>query len=157
MDSREDRPDRRWPSAGAGALVLVGLAGLAITQPVLDLMGRNPEFFVAGSYTSSQIVWFGAIVALVPSPSSCSSTACPGSPTGGWARTCSCVLVAGLGALFGNVLVRGLGLDNGWSASARGDPGGRRWPVLLVRARAGGCSCSTSPSPTCSSWSPSCS
>ena len=39
-------------SAGARPLALVGLAALAITQPVLDLMGRNPEFFVAGRYTS---------------------------------------------------------------------------------------------------------
>jgi hypothetical protein len=49
------------------AAVVAGLAGVAITQPVLDLFGRNPEFFVSGRYTKSQIVLFALIVALVPS------------------------------------------------------------------------------------------
>jgi hypothetical protein len=47
-------------------VALVGLVGLAITQPVLDLMGQNPEFFVAGRYTGAQIVEFGVLVAVVP-------------------------------------------------------------------------------------------
>lgn len=49
------------------AAAVAGLAGLAITQPVLDLFGRNPEFFVSGRYTKTQIVLFALIVALVPS------------------------------------------------------------------------------------------
>ena len=100
-------------------------------------MGRNPEFFVAGSYTSGQIVWFGAIVALVPSvvlvlvyvPGP------PGPPAAGlpcsacwsrpWARcsgTCSCAASASTAA----------GL-----AIGRGGPRGGGWPSLVVRARAG--------------------
>jgi hypothetical protein len=48
------------------SLVILGLSGLAVTQPLLDLFGRNPEFFVAGRYNSGQIVWFALVVALVP-------------------------------------------------------------------------------------------
>jgi hypothetical protein len=47
-------------------LVILGLTGLAVTQPLLDLFGRNPEFFVAGRYNAGQIVWFALVVACVP-------------------------------------------------------------------------------------------
>ena len=59
-------PPRAARSGWQGAAVLVGLAGVAVTQPVLDLLGRNPEFFVAGAYRPSQIVWLGVVVACVP-------------------------------------------------------------------------------------------
>ncbi len=48
------------------AFIILGLSGLAITQPILGLFGDNPQFFVAGSYTTTQIVAFGLLVALVP-------------------------------------------------------------------------------------------
>jgi hypothetical protein len=63
------RPKRRRPTLGEwwlGETALLGLAGVAITQPILDLFGRNPEFFIAGRYQVSQIVTFGLLVALVP-------------------------------------------------------------------------------------------
>jgi hypothetical protein len=53
-------------SGWQAAAVLVGLAGVAVTQPVLDLLGRNPEFFVAGAYRPSQIVQFALVVACAP-------------------------------------------------------------------------------------------
>jgi len=60
----EGPPDRRrWL---IDAVVLFGLAGVAITQPLLDLLGRNPTFFVAGRYEASQIIWFAVIVAVAP-------------------------------------------------------------------------------------------
>ena len=66
-DERGRDGRRRWLiDALRGAPALIGLAGLAITQPVLDLFGRNPEFFVAGSYAPSQIIAFGVLVAAVP-------------------------------------------------------------------------------------------
>ena len=46
-------------------LIICGLSGLAVTQPVLDLFGNNAEFFVAGSYSTSQIVAFALFVASV--------------------------------------------------------------------------------------------
>ena len=48
------------------AFAILGLSGLAVTQPLLDLFGRNPEFFVAGNYSRSQIVWFAVLIAVVP-------------------------------------------------------------------------------------------
>ena len=38
------------------ALIILGLSGLAVAQPLLDLFGNNPEFFVAGNYSRAQIV-----------------------------------------------------------------------------------------------------
>jgi arylsulfatase A-like enzyme len=72
-DDASDRPrhaaHRRrtgWRSVVVAALGVVGLAGLAITQPLLDLFGRNPEFFVAGRYDAGQIVGFALVVACAP-------------------------------------------------------------------------------------------
>lgn len=116
VDSGADGPAAVGPSLLGRALVLMGLAGLAITQPVLDLMGRNPEFFIAGNYTSTQIVQFGAIVTVVPSLVLVVvfGLARLAHPQVGAAV--HLVLLVLLGALFGNVLVRGLGLDSGWLA-----------------------------------------
>jgi hypothetical protein len=50
----------------ARGLIILGLSGLALAQPLLDLFGQNPEFFVAGNYTRAQIVWFAVIITLVP-------------------------------------------------------------------------------------------
>ena len=57
----------RLPKLLAGrGLVILGLSSLAVAQPLLDLFGNNPEFFVAGDYGAGQIVWFAVIVTLVP-------------------------------------------------------------------------------------------
>jgi hypothetical protein len=52
--------------ARARAWIILGLSGLAVAQPLLDLFGRNPEFFVAGNYSSTQIVLFALVIVLVP-------------------------------------------------------------------------------------------
>jgi len=51
---------------GRRALVIAGLTGLAVTQPVLSLLGDHPQFFVAGKYTTWQIVSFALVIALLP-------------------------------------------------------------------------------------------
>lgn len=68
VDDREPGPDgpSRWRSWWRGILVLAGLTGVAITQPTLDLLGSNPQFFVSGRYTRSQIVGFAMVVTLAP-------------------------------------------------------------------------------------------
>ena len=53
------------------AFVIFGISGLAVAQPILDLFGNNPEFFVAGNYGSAQIILFALIVALVPPAVGC--------------------------------------------------------------------------------------
>ena len=45
---------------------IAGLSGLAITQPLLDVFGRNSEFFVSARLDPGTIVRFALIVALVP-------------------------------------------------------------------------------------------
>ena len=60
------RPTADRRSLLTDAAVLFGLAGVAVTQPVLDLFGANPTFFVAGRYSDGQIVAFALLVALVP-------------------------------------------------------------------------------------------
>ena len=52
--------------AAIAALIFLGVSGLAVTQPVLDLVGSNPEFFVAGNYSTTQIVTFALVIALLP-------------------------------------------------------------------------------------------
>ncbi len=55
-----------WSVLRGRAAVLTGLSAVAVTQPLLELFGQNPEFFVAGRYSAFQIVVFGLVVALVP-------------------------------------------------------------------------------------------
>ena len=45
-------------------LVLLALWGLAVAQPVLDLFGKNPEFFVANSLSKYEVAAFGVVMAL---------------------------------------------------------------------------------------------
>jgi hypothetical protein len=52
--------------AAIAALIVLGVSGLAVTQPMLDLVGSNAEFFVAGNYSTTQIVTFALLIALLP-------------------------------------------------------------------------------------------
>ena len=52
--------------AAIAALIVLGVSGLAVTQPMLDLVGSNAEFFVAGNYSTTQIVTFALVIALLP-------------------------------------------------------------------------------------------
>ena len=47
-------------------LHLLVMATMAITQPLLNVLGENPTFFVAHSASAGQILGFAAIVSLVP-------------------------------------------------------------------------------------------
>jgi hypothetical protein len=83
------------------AAVLMGIAGVAITQPVLDLFGNNPTFFVAGGYSRRQIVVFALTVALVPTLIAFVVSAVPGlldRRVGSWLHG---LAVAALAGLFG--------------------------------------------------------
>ena len=115
---------------------MAGLAALAITQPVLDLMGRNPEFFVAGRYTTAQIVQFAALVALVPSLVLATTYVLARLAHPRVGSIVHGVLVAALGALFGNVLIRGFGVD-GAALAAVATVLGAAVALLVARACAG--------------------
>jgi Sulfatase len=100
-----------WRILVLDAAVLVGLAGVAITQPMLDLFGRNPTFFVAGGYGRKQIVAFALVVAFVPALAAFVLTAIPGLADRRVGRVLHGVGVALFAGLFGLVVCRTLGID----------------------------------------------
>lgn len=51
---------------GRSVPVCAGLAALAVSQPLLDLFGRHPTFFVARAATDGEILALGCLVAIVP-------------------------------------------------------------------------------------------
>ena len=107
------RSPREWARCSAA---LVGVAGLAITQPVLDVFGRNPEFFVVGRYRTREIVLFALTVALVPAAVAvaASTVAWLAHPTLGAIAYGGAL--AGLGALFALLVLQTVGVDQQWLA-----------------------------------------
>ena len=105
-------PGRFADRAVERALTLIGLTGLAIAQPLLDLLGRNPEFFVAGRYTTEQIIELGVFVTLVPAAVVAVIAIVTTLVHRGFGRVVFVVLVALLGALLGNVIARGLDTEH---------------------------------------------
>ena len=104
-------PSRSWRELAVDVAVLVGVAGVAITQPVLDLFGRNPTFFVAGGYGRRQIAAFAVVVGFVPALVAFVASAVPGLVD---RRLGACLhggAVAGFAGLFGLVVCRTLGVD----------------------------------------------
>jgi Sulfatase len=104
-------PRRSWRELALDAAVLFGLAGVAVTQPVLELFGENPTFFVAGGYGRRQIVAFSAVVAVVPALVVWLVTALPGLVHKHAGTALHGLGVAALGALFGLLLGRAWGVE----------------------------------------------
>src|SRR5687768_17666345 len=109
-----------WRELGANALVLLALASLAVTQPVLDLFGNNPEFFVAGDQSPIEIVLFALVVALVVPAVAVAVEIGATAIRPDVGEVTHRVLVALLAAGFGLTLARGLGL------------GGTLLPILVA-------------------------
>ncbi|MFI6820896.1 sulfatase-like hydrolase/transferase [Micromonospora sp. NPDC050187] len=55
-----------WRAEGVLLLEVVALVGLAVTQPLLDVLGRSPDFFLFHRATPGQVVALLALVAVVP-------------------------------------------------------------------------------------------
>jgi hypothetical protein len=105
------RSHPNWGRYRSRVAALFGIAGLAVTQPLLDLVGRNPTFFVAGRYPSGKIVAFAVLVALVPASI---GAAMVGVATRAYRRAGSLLYVATLcvlGVLFGLSVSRAAGAD----------------------------------------------
>lgn len=67
MPTRTDSPDPlRPPSVLAGSLHLAALWTIALVQPLLNLLGGNPDFFVARDNTGAQIVVFAILLIALP-------------------------------------------------------------------------------------------
>ena len=91
--------------------MILGLSALAVVQPLLDLFGNNPEFFVAGNYSTSQIVLFALAITIVPPALGIGLTALA---TAIDRRLGQVVFVAVIGVLataFGLALLRTIGVD----------------------------------------------
>jgi Sulfatase len=111
VGERSPQRARPWRALVVDAAVLVGLAGVAITQPILDLFGRNPTFFVAGGYGRRQIVAFALTIAFVPGLVAFVLSAVPGlvdRRLGAWLHGGA---VAGFAGLFGLAVCRTVGVD----------------------------------------------
>jgi hypothetical protein len=93
------------------AATVLGLVGLAWTQPLLDLMGHNPEFFIEGRYTTAQIVQFAIAVVLVPAVGLLVVVVVTSWVHGGLGDLVYQGVLLVLGALFGGALARTFGLD----------------------------------------------
>jgi hypothetical protein len=100
------------------AAVLLGLAGIAITQPILDLLGRNPTFFVAGGYGRREIVTFALLVAFVPAIVLFAASAPARLLNRRLGALMHSVAVGGLACLFGLALARTAGVQTVWPAVA---------------------------------------
>lgn len=92
----------------ANARVTAGLAAVAVSQPLLDLFGRTPDYFVANNSTDAMILAWAIAVALLPATAVVllGLAANLGGP-----RICRVAhrsLVALLGALGAAALIRGL-------------------------------------------------
>ncbi|MEU4567780.1 sulfatase-like hydrolase/transferase [Micromonospora sp. NPDC023956] len=55
-----------WRAELALLLEVAALVGLTVTQPLLDVLGRSPDFFLFHRATAGQVVALLALVALVP-------------------------------------------------------------------------------------------
>jgi hypothetical protein len=104
-------PQRSWQELVLDAAVLFGVAGVAVTQPLLELFGENPTFFVAGGYGRRQIVAFSVVVAVVPALVVWLVSALPGLVHKHAGVALHGLGVAALGALFGLLLSRAVGLE----------------------------------------------
>ncbi|MBA3399984.1 MAG: hypothetical protein H0U01_08490, partial [Acidimicrobiia bacterium] len=122
------------------ALIILGLSSVAVVQPLLDLFGNNPEFFVAGRYSSTQIVLFTLAITLVP-PAVGVTIVAIATAVDRRAGAVAFVVVAGVFATaFVMALLRTIGLDPAWIvlaiAAAVVVAAGIVW--LVTRTRGGG-------------------
>jgi hypothetical protein len=85
---------RRWELLAL--LELAGLCGLAITQPLLDLIGRSPDFLLMERVDTLDVVLLALAIALVPPALLWLVGAAGGLAGGRWRRVVHVALVGGL-------------------------------------------------------------
>ena len=114
-------------------LVILGVSSVAVVQPLLELFGNNPEFFVAGRYSPTQIVVFALIITLVP-PAVGIALVAAATAVNRVAGTISFSVVVGVFAVaFMMVLARTIGLDPAWIVFAVALALGAGLVVLVTR------------------------
>ena len=85
---------RRWELLAF--LELAGLCGLAITQPLLDLIGRSPDFLLMEQVSTLDVVLLALAIAVGPPVLLWGVGAVSGLAGGRWRRAVHVALVAGL-------------------------------------------------------------
>jgi hypothetical protein len=116
-------------------LIIFGLSGLAVAQPLLDLFGKNPEFFVAGNYSRGQIVLFALLIALVPPLVGCALTAAATAIDERAGTIVFGVISAALAGAFVLAVLRTLDVDATLLVFALAVAGGLGVAVLVLRTR----------------------
>ncbi|WP_405107428.1 sulfatase-like hydrolase/transferase [Micromonospora sp. NBC_01405] len=68
VDPAPGRPTERtgWRAERGLLLEVVALVGLVVTQPMLDVLGRSPDFFLFHRATRGEVLTLVALIALVP-------------------------------------------------------------------------------------------
>ena len=117
------------------SLVVLGLSGLAVAQPLLDLFGRNPEFFVAGNYSTGQIVWFALLIVLVPPLIGIAAIAIATLINRRAGTIVYAIVVAILGAAFVLALLRTIGLQQAVAKSRVVEESRAEDPAMRDRRR----------------------
>nr|MDT0657440.1 sulfatase-like hydrolase/transferase [Micromonospora sp. DSM 115978] len=151
-------PDRTGPGGTGGevdrrrrellmGLEILALCGLVITQPLLDVTGRSPDFFLFHGARAGDVLLLVALVALVPpallwGAGALAGLAGPAVRTGAHIGTVG-VLVAALTVQVGKHLLPVRGVPLLLLATAVGTAGGyayRRWrvPGQILRVAAAG-------------------
>jgi hypothetical protein len=100
--------DERIPVVDVVVGVLV-LFSIAVAQPLLDLLGRNAEFFIARDATPGEILWFTILLVLVVPMVLAAIPILIGLISKAAGRWAYALAVGALGALFGLQLGRRLG------------------------------------------------
>jgi Sulfatase len=77
-------------------LELAGLCGLVVTQPLLDMIGRSPDFLLLEEVGAADVVLLAAAIALLPPVLLWVVGAVAGLGGWGWRRAAHVVAVAGL-------------------------------------------------------------
>jgi len=60
------RPTITWPSAGRRFLVIAGLTGFAISQPLLSILGDDPATLAFHGVQGGELIIIAGLIALVP-------------------------------------------------------------------------------------------
>ncbi|SCL52781.1 Arylsulfatase A [Micromonospora chersina] len=61
-----DRPRGRWRGETGRLLEVVALVGLVVTQPLLDVLGRSPDFFLFHRASRADVLLLVALIAIAP-------------------------------------------------------------------------------------------
>lgn len=130
-----DRPDPpvQWPSAGRRFLVIAGLTGFAISQPLLSVFGDDPTTLAFHGVEGSSLVLFAVLVAVVPPVSLWALVTGVGWVDRRAGRALHLLAVAGLAACFVVQVLKSAGLEQSTALAATAIAAGVAFAIAHVR------------------------